>query len=141
MLELRGQKARPDPRPADPDRGGLVYFRDFAQRRGKSTGVISATRGNHGQSVGFAAHQYAIPDTIVVPQGNSAEKNAAVRALGVELIEHGEDFQAAREAESKRTVLGQVLPFAFFLIDVSQEALDDVRKAEGMTEGFGMRSA
>ena len=78
-------------------RGGLVYFRDISRRNGKSTGVISATRGNHGQSVGFAAHQYAIPATIVVPHGNSAEKNAAMRALGVELIEHGEDFQAARE--------------------------------------------
>jgi threonine dehydratase len=78
-------------------RGGLVYFRDFSQRSGKSTGVISATRGNHGQSVGFAAHLYGIPVTIVVPHGNSPEKNAAMRALGVELIEHGEDFQAARE--------------------------------------------
>lgn len=78
-------------------RGGLVYFRDFSQRNSKSTGVISATRGNHGQSVGFAARQYGIATTIVVPHGNSTEKNAAMRALGVELIEHGEDFQASRE--------------------------------------------
>jgi threonine dehydratase len=78
-------------------RGGLVYFRDFSQRNGKSAGVISATRGNHGQSVGYAARKYGIPATIVVPHGNSIEKNAAMRALGVELIEHGEDFQAARE--------------------------------------------
>jgi threonine dehydratase len=77
-------------------RGGLVYFRDLSQRN-KSTGVISATRGNHGQSVGYAARKYGMPATIVVPHGNSAEKNAAMRALGVELIEHGEDFQAARE--------------------------------------------
>ncbi|MEQ1879411.1 MAG: threonine dehydratase [Burkholderiales bacterium] len=80
-------------------RGGLVYFRDLAQR-GKPAGVISATRGNHGQSVGFAARQHGIPATIVIPQGNSAEKNAAMRALGVELIEHGEDFQAAKERAS-----------------------------------------
>ena len=59
--------------------------------------MISATRGNHGQSVGFAARRHGIPVTIVVPHGNSLEKNAAMRALGVELIEHGEDFQAARE--------------------------------------------
>jgi threonine dehydratase len=80
-------------------RGGLVYFRDLAQR-GKPAGVISATRGNHGQSVGFAARKHGIPATIVIPQGNSAEKNAAMRALGVELIEHGEDFQAAKERAS-----------------------------------------
>jgi len=78
-------------------RGGLVYFRDFSQRSGKTTGVISATRGNHGQSVGFAARLHGIPATIVVPHGNSQEKNAAMRALGVELIEHGDDFQASRE--------------------------------------------
>jgi threonine dehydratase len=78
-------------------RGGLVYFDDLAKRKLKASGVISATRGNHGQSVGFAARQYGIASTIVVPQGNSSEKNAAMRALGVELIEHGEDFQAARE--------------------------------------------
>jgi threonine dehydratase len=78
-------------------RGGLVYFRDFAQGSSRSSGVISATRGNHGQSVGYAARKYGIPATIVVPHGNSLEKNAAMRALGVELIEHGDDFQAARE--------------------------------------------
>lgn len=78
-------------------RGGLVYFRDLAKHGGTPAGVISATRGNHGQSVGFAARKYGIPATIVVPQGNSAEKNAAMRAIGVELIEHGEDFQEAKE--------------------------------------------
>ncbi len=78
-------------------RGGLVYFRDFLQRRDHAAGVISATRGNHGQSVGYAARKYGIPATIVVPHGNSLEKNAAMRALGAELIEHGEDFQEARE--------------------------------------------
>jgi threonine dehydratase len=78
-------------------RGGLRYFHELAQRRERPYGVISATRGNHGQSVGFAAARYGIPATIVVPAGNSREKNAAMRALGVELLEHGEDFQAARE--------------------------------------------
>jgi threonine dehydratase len=77
-------------------RGGLVYFDDLA-RAGRVTGVISATRGNHGQSVGFAARRHGIPATIVVPHGNSSEKNAAMRALGVELVEHGDDFQASRE--------------------------------------------
>jgi threonine dehydratase len=78
-------------------RGGLTYFAGLAQSgRGKS-GVITATRGNHGQSVGLAARKYGLAATIVVPHGNSVEKNAAMRALGVTLVEHGEDFQAARE--------------------------------------------
>jgi threonine dehydratase len=78
-------------------RGGLTYFAKLAQSGTVPEGVISATRGNHGQSVGLAARRYGIPATIVVPRGNSVEKNAAMRALGVELIEHGDDFQAARE--------------------------------------------
>jgi threonine dehydratase len=78
-------------------RGGLVYF-DHLVKSGKvPSGVISATRGNHGQSVGYAARRHGIPATIVVPHGNSVEKNAAMLALGVELIEHGDDFQASRE--------------------------------------------
>jgi threonine dehydratase len=78
-------------------RGGLTYFADLAREQPQLRGVISATRGNHGQSVGLAARRYGMQATIVVPRGNSVEKNAAMRALGVELIEHGEDFQAARE--------------------------------------------
>jgi threonine dehydratase len=78
-------------------RGGLVYFHHLANSGQKPSGVISATRGNHGQSVGFAAQRQGIAATIVVPHGNSVEKNAAMRALGVELLEHGDDFQAARE--------------------------------------------
>ena len=78
-------------------RGGLVYFHHLANSDQRPAGVISATRGNHGQSVGFAARRLGIPVTIVVPHGNSVEKNAAMRAFGVELIEHGDDFQAARE--------------------------------------------
>lgn len=78
-------------------RGGLVYFAHLAQSDQIPKGVIGATRGNHGQSVGYAARRYGIPATIVVPHGNSVEKNAAMKALGVKLIEHGDDFQAARE--------------------------------------------
>jgi threonine dehydratase len=77
-------------------RGGLIYFHKLTERQ-KPAGVVSATTGNHGQSVGFAARHYGIPAAIVVPFGNSTEKNAAIRALGVELIEHGNDFQTARE--------------------------------------------
>ncbi len=78
-------------------RGGLTYFEALRQREPQCRGVISATRGNHGQSVGFAARRHGLAATIVVPRGNSLEKNAAMRALQVELIEHGDDFQAARE--------------------------------------------
>jgi threonine dehydratase len=78
-------------------RGGLTYFEALAQSGAGRRGVIAATRGNHGQSVGFAARRYGMAATVVVPHGNSVEKNAAMRSLGVTLIEHGEDFQAARE--------------------------------------------
>jgi len=78
-------------------RGGLVYFAGLAQSASKQAGVISATRGNHGQSIGYAARLYGIPATVVVPHGNSVEKNAAMRALGVELIVEGDDFQASLE--------------------------------------------
>lgn len=78
-------------------RGGLVYVDELCRDGDKPAGVISATRGNHGQSVGFAARQYGIPAAVVVPVGNSVEKNAAMRALGVEVIEQGHDFQAAAE--------------------------------------------
>ncbi len=85
-------------------RGGLVYFDDFDAAR--ASGVIAATRGNHGQSVGFGARRSGVPAVIVAPHGNSREKNAAMRALGVELIEHGDDFQAsveyARELAAER---------------------------------------
>jgi threonine dehydratase len=74
-------------------RGGLVYFSEL----GKVPGVITATRGNHGQSVALCARQYGVPATIVVPHGNSVEKNAAMRGFGATLIEHGRDFQAAKE--------------------------------------------
>ncbi len=78
-------------------RGGLTYMSELKRREPGVPGVISATRGNHGQSVGFAAQRAGLPAVIVVPHGNSTEKNAAMRALDVELIEHGHDFQAAYE--------------------------------------------
>lgn len=78
-------------------RGGATYFEHLARREPALRGVISATRGNHGQSVGWGARRHGLQATIVVPHGNSSEKNAAMRALGVKLVEHGEDFQSARE--------------------------------------------
>lgn len=78
-------------------RGGLVYIDALRRREPGVRSVMSATRGNHGQSIAFAAARHGLSATIVVPHGNSVEKNAAMRALGAELIEHGDDFQAARE--------------------------------------------
>jgi threonine dehydratase len=78
-------------------RGGLTYFDQLARRGALPREVVSATRGNHGQSMGWAACRHGVACTIVVPRGNSVEKNAAMRALGVTLIEHGSDFQEARE--------------------------------------------
>ncbi|HVL36036.1 MAG TPA: threonine dehydratase [Burkholderiales bacterium] len=81
-------------------RGGIVYFAELAAK-GEVRGVVAATRGNHGQSVAACAKHHGLAATIVVPHGNSVEKNAAMRAFGARLVEHGEDFQAAREfAES-----------------------------------------
>lgn len=78
-------------------RGGLTYFDQLRRRGDMPREVISATRGNHGQSMGWAARAHGVACSIVVPKGNSAEKNDAMRALGVNLIEHGSDFQEARE--------------------------------------------
>ncbi|MCY1286086.1 L-threonine dehydratase biosynthetic IlvA [compost metagenome] len=78
-------------------RGGLVYFQRLSEQPERPRGVISATRGNHGQSIAFAAARHGMNASIVVPHGNSREKNAAMRSLGANLVEHGEDFQAARE--------------------------------------------
>ncbi len=76
-------------------RGGLLLL-DALRRQAGFRGVISATRGNHGQSLAFASARAGVRCVILVPHGNSREKNAAMRALGAELIEHGRDFDEAR---------------------------------------------
>ena len=81
-------------------RGGLVHMRRRVER-GETNGVITASTGNHGQSIPFAARREGIPVTIVVPENNSPDKNAAMRALGVDLIETGHDFIAAKQAAGR----------------------------------------
>ena len=81
-------------------RGGLVYFDHLRRAQPAVKGVVAATRGNHGQSIGFAAARYGIQAAVVVPHGNSTTKNAAMRALGAELLERGHDFQASLEASA-----------------------------------------
>src|SRR5271168_4480058 len=83
-------------------RGGLVYVDRLKRERPNTAGLISATRGNHGQSLAFAASRYRVPVTILVPSGNSVEKNRAMQAFGADLVEHGDDFQAAREEAVRR---------------------------------------
>lgn len=78
-------------------RGGLVYMDELKRSGERVDGVITATRGNHGQSIARAASAVGLASTILVPRGNSVEKNAAMRAFGAELIEHGRDFDEAKD--------------------------------------------
>jgi threonine dehydratase len=78
-------------------RGGLVYLDDLKRSQPGIAGVISATTGNHGQSIAHAATRLGLKAIIVVPHGNSPEKNRAMQAFGATLVEHGHDFQAAYE--------------------------------------------
>ena len=130
-------------------RGGLVYFDRLKRARPDVKGVVSATRGNHGQSIAFAGARAGVAVTIVVPRGNSAEKNAAMRAFGAELVEHGRDFDEAKErAEalarerglefapsfSKDLVLG-VATYAYELFSAERE-LDAVYVPIGLGSGI-----
>ncbi|MCA1391665.1 threonine dehydratase [Bradyrhizobium sp. IC3123] len=83
-------------------RGGLVYLDRLKRERPNVPGIISATRGNHGQSLAFAARRHGVPAVIYVPKGNSVEKNHAMRAFGADVVEHGDDFQLAREEAGRR---------------------------------------
>ena len=78
-------------------RGGLVYL-DELTRAGDDRLLVTATRGNHGQSIPYAARQYGREVHVFIPEGNSVEKNAAMRAWGAQLHVEGKDFDAAREA-------------------------------------------
>jgi len=96
-------------------RGGIVYMDRLRRAEPAVAGVIAATRGNHGQSIAFAAARAGLAATLVVPHGNSVEKNAAMRALGATLVEHGHDFQSAfefAEGEASRRGLHMVPSFA-----------------------------
>src|SRR5215475_12644990 len=82
-------------------RGGRVYAERLRTGRPGVKGIVSATRGNHGQSLAFAGRAAGIGVTIVVPEGNSPDKNAAMRGFGAELIVHGRDYQSSREYASE----------------------------------------
>lgn len=91
-------------------RGGLVFADHLLRKSGKGPGLISATRGNHGQSLAWAGRAFGLSVTIVVPFGNSPEKNTAMAAYGARLVEHGQDFEEARE-EAQRRATTQGLTF------------------------------
>jgi threonine dehydratase len=114
-------------------RGGLVYVDRLKRERPATAGLISATRGNHGQSLAFAASRYGLPVTIYVPSGNSVEKNRAMRAFGANLVEHGDDFQAAREEADRRTQASgfEMVPSFHpdLVLGVATYALELLRKA------------
>ena len=78
-------------------RGGLVYVERLKREQSHIKGIVSATRGNHGQSLALAAQRAGLRVAIVVPHGNSTEKNAAMCSFGAELIEYGQDFDEAKE--------------------------------------------
>ena len=78
-------------------RGGLVMIDALKRADPKLAGVVSATRGNHGQSLAYAGRRHGVRTVIVVPRGNSRDKNAAMRAWGAELVEHGRDFDEAKD--------------------------------------------
>src|SRR3954463_1092775 len=82
-------------------RGGLIYAERLRRERPHVRGIVSATRGNHGQSLAWAGRRYDIPVTVVVPLGNSVEKNAAMRAFGARLVEYGDDFETARDEAAR----------------------------------------
>jgi threonine dehydratase len=114
-------------------RGGLVYMDRLKRERPQTAGLISATTGNHGQSLGFAGRRFGVPVTIYVPHGNSVEKNRAMRAFGASLVEHGEDFQTAREEAGRRAATdGLEFVPAFhpdLVLGVATYALELFRKA------------
>jgi threonine dehydratase len=92
-------------------RGGLIYAAQLRRERPHAQGIVTATRGNHGQSLAWAGRRYGIAVTVVVPHGNSVEKNAAMRAFGARLVEHGDDFDDARE-EAAELAKAEGLEFA-----------------------------
>ena len=117
-------------------RGGLVYVDRVRRERPRTAGLISATRGNHGQSLAFAASRHGLPVTILVPRGNSVEKNRAMRAFGATLIEHGDDFQDAREEAYRRADADglEIVP-AFhpeLVLGVATYALELLQSARGL---------
>ncbi len=117
-------------------RGGLVYLDDLRKHRPEISRVIAATRGNHGQSIALAARVHGLDAVMVVPHGNSVEKNRAMAAFGAEVIEHGQDFNEAKDyavAYARKEGLHMVPSFDPLLVrGVATYGLEFLRGAEAL---------
>jgi threonine dehydratase len=128
-------------------RGGLVYMDRWSRARGGSAGIVSATRGNHGQSIAYAARRVGIPATIYVPHGNSTDQNSAMRGFGARLIETGRDYDEAKHA-AQRAAAAEGLHFVpsfhrDLIVGVASYALELLRAVPGLETiyvGIGMGS-
>lgn len=128
-------------------RGGVNYLARLRREHPDCPGLISATRGNHGQSLALAGHAAGLGVTIVVPEGNSPDKNRAMQAHGAELIVHGRDYQAARERAEKlarKRSLVVVPPFHPWLVEgvatYAAELHEQVRDLDVVYVPVGMGS-
>jgi threonine dehydratase len=124
-------------------RGGLTYMDRLRRERPRVKGVVSATRGNHGQSLAYAGKHIGIPVVLVVPYGNSVEKNAAMRAFGAEIVEHGLDFDDAKErtAELAEERGCEFVPSFLILSWVSRPTLANCSMPIPISTCFMRRSA
>jgi threonine dehydratase len=128
-------------------RTAVVYVDELMKRESRTRGLITATRGNHGQSVALAAKRFGLPATVLVPHGNSREKNASMRAQGATLIEYGEDYQAAREKAmsiAEQQGLHMVPPFHYDIVrgvaTYWMELFSDVKDIDVVYVPIGMGS-
>jgi threonine dehydratase len=128
-------------------RGGIVYLDRLCRSHPGVPGVISATRGNHGQSIAFAAARAGVPATIYVPMGNSPDQNSAIAAFGAKLVEFGKDFDEAKH-EAFRVAAAAGLHFVpsfhrDLIAGVASYALEMFRAARDLDAvyvGVGMGS-
>jgi len=128
-------------------RGGLVYLDRLRHADPNIRGVISATRGNHGQSIAFAAARTRVPATIYVPRGNSPDQNSSIAAFGAQVVEFGRDFDEAKH-EAFRVAAAEGLHFVpsfhrNLVIGVASYALELLRSVDALDAvyvGVGMGS-
>ncbi|MEE8352357.1 MAG: threonine dehydratase, partial [Rhodospirillales bacterium] len=117
-------------------RGGLNFMARLKTDQPDCPGVITATRGNHGQSVALAAAKVGMTATVLAPKGNNPDKNAAMRALGADLIEYGDDFQESYEQAmhlAEERGLYAIPPYHPWLVEgVGTYALEFMSAIEGL---------
>ena len=128
-------------------RGGLVYMDRLKRAQPGVPGIVTATRGNHGQSISFSAGRAGIPATIYVPHGNSPDQNASMSTFGARVVEFGKDFDEAKH-EAHRVAAAENLHFipSFhwdLVAGVASYALElfrAVAKLDAVYVGVGMGS-